>query len=113
MLIRYPRPLRCRSLLARRYLDDVGTASTINSPQMSEELVEVRRCTWLHEAQFLKSVLEAADIEAFIPDEYTLGVQPLYANVLDGVRLLVRAGDLERASEILDSETHKKDSNEG
>ena len=71
---------------------------------MSDELVEVRRCTWLHEAQFLKSVLEAAGIEAFIPDEYTLGVQPLYANTLGGVRLLVRADDLETASEVLDSD---------
>jgi Putative prokaryotic signal transducing protein len=87
--------------------------SKLSKREMSEEFVEVRRCTWLHEAEFLKSVLEAAGIEARIPDEYTLGVQPLYANMLDGVRLLVRADDLERASEILDWETHKKDSNEG
>ena len=77
---------------------------------MSEELVEVRRCNWLHEAQFLKSVLEGAGIEASIPDEYTLGIQPLYGNALGGVRLLVRAGDLEKASEVLDSDGRTRSS---
>ena len=76
---------------------------------MSDELVELRRCTWLHEAQFLKSVLEGNGIDAFIPDEHTLGVQPLYANTLGGVRLMVRAGDLEKASDVLDLEGRNQD----
>jgi hypothetical protein len=65
--------------------------------------VEVRNCSWLHEAQFVKSLLDSAGIEALIPDEYTLGVQPLYGPVLGGVRVLVRADDFERASELLDT----------
>jgi len=71
---------------------------------MSDDWVEVRSCTWLHEAQFLKSVLDAAGIEALVPNEHTLGVQPLYANLLGGAQLWVRPGDLERATELLDSE---------
>ena len=41
--------------------------------------VEVRHCRWLHEAQLIKSVLEGADIEAFVPDEHTLGVAEVAA----------------------------------
>ena len=67
--------------------------------------VEVRNCSWLHEAQVLTSVLESAGIESLIPDQYMVGVQPLYAHALGGVRLLVRAEDLDRARELLDSVT--------
>lgn len=71
---------------------------------MSNDWCDLRRCNWLHEALFLKSVLDAAGIDALVPDEHTLGVQPLYGVALGGVRLLVRCEDLERASELLDSE---------
>jgi hypothetical protein len=72
---------------------------------MSAEWVEVRSVPWLHEAQFLKSVLDGAGIEAIIPNEQMLGIQPLYGNLLGGVRVLVRPEDLERATELLDSAT--------
>jgi hypothetical protein len=58
---------------------------------------------WLHEAEFFRSVLEAAGIESTIPNEYTLSVQPLYANLLGGLRVLVRREDVDRAREVLDS----------
>jgi hypothetical protein len=69
---------------------------------MENQWVEARSCNWLHEAEFLKSVLEAADIEAWIPDEYALGVQPAIAGPVGGVRLLVRSHDLDRAHAVLD-----------
>jgi hypothetical protein len=60
------------------------------------------RCTWLGEARWCKSVLDAAGIEALIPDEHTLGL-PLTREADPGtVRLLVRSADLERALELLD-----------
>ena len=65
--------------------------------------VEVRNCNYLHEAQFLKSVLDSEGIESFIPDQYTLGVDPLYVAALGGVRLMVRADDLDRANDLLAS----------
>jgi Putative prokaryotic signal transducing protein len=59
------------------------------------------RCTWLDEARWCRSVLEAAAIESRIPDEHTLGL-PLDGAKSESVRLLVRADDLERALELLD-----------
>ena len=38
-----------------------------------------------------------------IPDEYTLGVQPLYSNLLGGARVTVRAQDKSQAEELLRS----------
>jgi hypothetical protein len=70
---------------------------------MEEQWVEVRNCNWLHEAYFVKSVLESDGIEVLIPDEHVLGAQPLFANAIGGARVLVRSADFERAVEILDS----------
>ena len=59
------------------------------------------RCTGLDEALWFRSALETAGIEALIPDEHTLGL-PLAPEPEPGtVRLLVRAGDLERALDVL------------
>jgi hypothetical protein len=68
---------------------------------MESHLVAVRHCMWLHEAHLIVSVLEAEGIEATIPDAYTLGARPELANALGGVRVLVRASDLDRANEVL------------
>ena len=57
----------------------------------------------MHEALFFRSVLEAAGIDTVIPNEHTLNIQPLYANLLGGVRVMVRAEDADRAKEVLDS----------
>ena len=70
---------------------------------MEADWVQVRNCMWVHEAELLKSVLEAAGIEAVIPNKLTLGIQPLYANAMGGVRLMVRRADLKRAAEVLDA----------
>lgn len=67
------------------------------------EWVVAATSTWLHEALFLKSVLESAGIDAMIPNEYTLSVQPLYSNMLGGAQVLVRAEDKARAEELLQS----------
>lgn len=70
---------------------------------METPWVQVRNCRYVHEAEFFKSVLDAAGIEALIPDEHMLTVQSLYITALGGVRLMVRPEDLERAAEVLDS----------
>lgn len=55
----------------------------------------------LDEALWFRSVLEAAGIEALIPDEHTLGL-PLAPNMEPGtVRLIVRGSDLEKAFDVL------------
>lgn len=71
--------------------------------QVENPWVEVWNCTWLHEANFFKSVLEAAEIQVFLPDQHSLGVDPFLAPAFGGVRILVRSDDLQRAREILDS----------
>jgi hypothetical protein len=59
------------------------------------------RSTSLDEAMWFRSVLQAAGIEALIPDEHTL-VLPLAPEMQPGtVRLLVRASDLEKAFDVL------------
>lgn len=68
---------------------------------MSDELVTVRSCNWLHEAEFVKSVLAVEGIEADIPDEHTMSVQPLYGAAIGGVRVRVRSEDFARATAAL------------
>jgi hypothetical protein len=80
---------------------------TTNDPD--HDWVEAASCTWLHEAAVLRSVLDAAGIEALIPNEQTLGVQPLYGNLVGGVRILVQPGDLDRARELLASAAVRPD----
>jgi hypothetical protein len=76
---------------------------------MDTEWVEVRSTTWLHEAELVRSVLASAGIEAEIPNEHTLGVQPLYAQALGGVRVLVRRADFDRAMEVLTTDARASD----
>lgn len=58
------------------------------------------RCTRLDEAVWFRSVLQAAGIEAVIPDEHTR-LLPLAGARPDGVRVLVRSAELERALDVL------------
>jgi len=70
---------------------------------MSDEWVEIRNCNWLHEAHFVKSVLESEGIEVQVPDEHTLGIQPMYAAPIGGVRVMVPASEAARAKELLEA----------
>jgi hypothetical protein len=72
-------------------------------PENESAWVEAWSCTWPHEAQFVRSVLEAAGIEVLLPDEHTLSIDPGLIPALRGVRVLVPSADLERAREILGS----------
>jgi hypothetical protein len=69
---------------------------------MDEELVTVRNCNYLHEAEFIKSVLDADGIDADIPDAYMAGVQPALGVMgTGGIRVRVRSSDLEKAQQTL------------
>jgi len=68
---------------------------------MDEQLVTVRNCNYLHEAEFIKSVLESDGIDAEIPDQYMAGVQPGLGGTIGGIRVTVRSSDLERAEQTL------------
>lgn len=65
------------------------------------DLVTVRICNYLHEAELIKSALAADGIEARIPDEFMAGVQPALGAGIGGIRVQIRASDLDRARETL------------
>jgi hypothetical protein len=67
----------------------------------ANEWVVAWNSSWLHEALFVKSLLESERIDVQIPDEHTVGVHSLLANAIGGIRVLVRTGDAERAAELL------------
>ena len=79
---------------------------------MEDDWVQVQNCNWLHQANFIVSVLEGEGIETFVPDAYTLGARPDLGTALGGVRVLVRASDVERAREVLAAITEGPDSKE-
>ena len=70
---------------------------------MYHDWAVVRSCSYLHEAEFVKSLLESEGLDVQIPDEYAVGVNPGYTNMLGGVRVMVHADQLQRANEVLES----------
>jgi hypothetical protein len=67
----------------------------------AEEWVVVRNCGYMHEADLVVAVLGAQGIDAFIPDGHVASIQPMLTNFIGGIRVLVRASDLELAREAL------------
>lgn len=53
------------------------------------------------EAHLLKSKLEDEGIYSFLKDEFLVGLDPLYANALGGIKLQVNKNDWEKALNIL------------
>jgi hypothetical protein len=68
---------------------------------MEDGLVTVHTAIYLHDAEFMKSVLEAEGIEAVIPDAFTVGVDPALSVPLGGIRVQVAQPDAERAAAAL------------
>jgi len=69
---------------------------------MDEELIVVRTFTNQFEAEVAKSALDAAEIGSMLTSDDAGGVQPgLW--VSEGVALLVRPEDAQRAAEVLDN----------
>ena len=70
---------------------------------MATGYVTIRNCNWLHEAEFVKSVLAADGIDAEIPDEHFASIQSLQVGAIGGIRVLVREEDAERAAAVLNA----------
>ncbi len=64
----------------------------------------VARFNTLEQAQTAKLGLGAAGIEAFIPDEMSAGVAPMFFVNKPGIRLQVLEEDEEEARSLLDAE---------
>jgi hypothetical protein len=69
-----------------------------------DEWVVVRNCGWLHEADVIVAVLDAQGIDAFIPDSHMASIRPELIGITSGIRVLVRASELELAREVLSAE---------
>lgn len=72
---------------------------------MSGGLVTIGRYRDLPDAWLAKSRLEAAGITCFLEDEYTIGVNWLYSNVVGGVKLTVPEESAKEARALLDEVT--------
>jgi Putative prokaryotic signal transducing protein len=68
---------------------------------MSDDLRTVARYARPAEAAIARNSLEAAGISAWIADELTLTADPFLSGAVNFIKVQVRAGDLERAVEVL------------
>ena len=55
----------------------------------------------LQDALMIQSILKGSDIEAFIPDEFTVQNDWGLINAIGGIRIMVQEKDLEAARNIL------------
>jgi hypothetical protein len=69
----------------------------------ASELVVVRAFSQIHETNLAWSALDAAGVAARVTDDNTVAADWLLSNAIGGVKLLVRAEDFTKASEILES----------
>ena len=65
------------------------------------DLVTVAVFTYPHEMAVVRAHLESEDIPCFAQDEHTVAANPFYSNLVGGIKLQVRTGDVARAREIL------------
>jgi DNA-directed RNA polymerase subunit M/transcription elongation factor TFIIS len=64
-------------------------------------MITLTTATYLHEADMIRMRLEASGIKAFIPDQNTSSIQPLFSNAIGGIRIQIDENDLARAREVL------------
>ena len=98
--------------LSHRNLAEVSANST---PTITEKTdnppplpVMIRRFRDLPEASLAKSILDSAGIQSFLADDNTVRMDWLWSNVISGVKLWVRAEDVEAAMKLLDQNTPEK-----
>jgi hypothetical protein len=66
-----------------------------------EKFTLLRRFQYSSEAVIYQGKLESYGIEVFLRDINTIDSNPLYSNLLGGIKLFVRTEDFEKANEIL------------
>lgn len=71
---------------------------------VAEPMVTVAVYGTPYEAGLAKSELESYDIPVFLADEYTIGINSLYANALGGIKVNVPESCAEYACRILRQE---------
>jgi Putative prokaryotic signal transducing protein len=87
----------------RRHLDFVSDSVSEPRQEMElRELVTVRKFRDLPEALLAKGSLESSGIECFLADENLVRLDWFISNFIGGIKLNVRAADVENARNILD-----------
>jgi hypothetical protein len=66
------------------------------------KLVTIRTFYQLIEAQLAKARLEDVGIPAFLRDEHTISINPLYTHTLGGIKLQVHEADEVLALQVLE-----------
>jgi predicted RNA-binding Zn-ribbon protein involved in translation (DUF1610 family) len=66
-----------------------------------ETFTLLRRFQYSSEAVIYQGKLESQGIEVFLRDNNTIDSNPLYSNLLGGVKLYVKTEDFDRANEVL------------
>ena len=71
-----------------------------------EKLVEIYKATNEMEAQVIKSLLESYDIPCFLKSNAAPSVHMFTVDGMGEVRVMVRDSDLEKARQLIKSDTH-------
>lgn len=66
-----------------------------------EKFTLLRRFQYSSEAIIYQGKLESQGIEVFLRDINTIDSNPLYSNLLGGIKLYVKTEDFEKANEVL------------
>jgi hypothetical protein len=75
----------------------------------TDNYITVLTFTYPYEVAIIRGRLESEGIECFVQDELTVQVHPFYSNAIGGVKLQVKASDLQQAVEILKETGYLKD----
>jgi len=73
----------------------------VHQPWDPTKLATVATFYNIHEADIAVGLLESCGVDCFLCDEHMHRVHPLATDIVGGVRLQVRAQDLEVAKELL------------
>lgn len=92
-----------REEFARRSLDAPELEEPPDTFEL-QELVTIRTFRDLSDAMMAKSVLDSAGIPCSLKDENMIRMQWIWSNLIGGIRLQVRKGDVEAAEELLSQE---------
>lgn len=76
-------------------------SATLNPGSAGDDLITVATFSHPTEADPVVAWLESEGIECFLTNEHTVTMNWLYSNAIGGVGVRIRAGDVERANEIL------------
>lgn len=75
----------------------------------SDKMVIVGSYSWILDAQGVQMLLDAEGIECQLENEQIAAADPLLANAVGGIKLLVPAGSFEQAKSILEKDAKESE----